>query len=459
MPPGTLKLLALVTILVHSACPGSGPAATDAATDAVRPGDASTELRPGDAPPPGDSGPPPADLARADTTRDGKPPTPDKAPAPACGASCCGQPVDCSATLQACINATPTGGVLELPACRLSLAAQLQVGKPMTIRTAGKAGAPPCPQSGGGCAELFALPGLAQPLGLIVVKAAATLDHLVLDGNRQGRASGPAAAKCTATPMENAYGYNGAYACSDCAFTNSVSRYALCGTGLEVQKGSNITVTGSTFAWNGRHNQKQLWADGLTVHDAPDSTFSSNTFLDNTDVDLIFGGCPRCKIQNNTINHSGDVAGGAFVALMIQKWPSTSGHYADVEVSGNQVDCGPARACGSGIYVGSESWYPETPYGTLSGGASGAIRNNAVVNAMNGLYIAAQGLFIYKNGVLNAHGIQIPNSCKKSLVSVTPYVVSPTAKAIDFNGENVDPTMKIHFSNANWSGCIPNWPF
>jgi hypothetical protein len=387
------------------------------------------------------------------------PPRPDLGGTCPAAAACRDQVVDCSKILQACIDQTPPGGVLELTAGRYHLAStQLQIGKPMTLRTAGSAGKPPCPVSGAGCAELFALPGFGQSLGLLVVKAAAVVDHLVLNGNRQGRGASAAYTQCK--NGNNSYGFNGATSCSHCKFTNSVSKNALCGTGLQVGVGSFITVSNSTFAANGVHNQQNLWADGLTVHDADDSVFTSNTLVDNTDVDFIFGGCRRCKILDNTISHGPDLAAGSFAALMIHKWPTTSGCYVDVEVKGNKVDCGPARTCGSGLYIGSESWYPETPYGTLTvGTTSGVITGNSVVNTMNGLYIAAQGLTIYGNGVLNAHGIAIPNSCHKSMVSVTPYVVSPTAKSIHFMGENVDPVMKVHFSNADWSGCIPNWPF
>src|SRR5690606_25695805 len=136
---------------------------------------------------------------------------------------------------------------------------------------------------------------------------------------------------------------------------------------------------------------QDLWSDGLTVLDAADSHFLRNQFHDNTDIDLIFGGCPRCLIQHNVVTHSADPAGGAFAAIMIQKWPTTSGNYADVDVSNNRVDCGPNRTCGSGLYIGSESWYEGTPYGTKTPGAvSGVIHHNTIVNAQNGVYVAAE---------------------------------------------------------------------
>ena len=48
---------------------------------------------------------------------------------------------------------------------------------------------------------------------------------------------------------------------------------------------------------------------------------------------------------------------------MIHKWSNSSGDYSGTDISGNVVDGGPNRNIGSGIYVASEGWYNETPYG------------------------------------------------------------------------------------------------
>jgi hypothetical protein len=367
-------------------------------------------------------------------------------------------PVDSSAALQTCIDRTPVGVALELEAGRYSLAARLRLDRAIALRTRGRAGTAACSTSADhGCAELFALPSFDQPFGMLLATASVSVEHVVLNGNRQGR--GGTAAHQGCVTGDNTRGFNAMFQCAGCTLAHSVSIYALCGTGFGVgSPGSGVTIVGNSFAYNGVHTQKDLWADGLTVLDASGSTFSGNTFIDNSDIDLIFGGCQGCLIQNNLIVHTGDPAGGAFAALMIQKWPNTSGNYADVLVSGNVIDCGPHRSCGSGLYIGSESWYPETPYGTLVPGAtSGLITQNSIVNAMNALYIAAKGLAIYGNGFNNAHGVAIPSTCGQNLVSATPIVVSPTAASIHFGGENQNQ-MVVHYSNASWAGCIPNFP-
>jgi hypothetical protein len=72
--------------------------------------------------------------------------------------------------------------------------------------------------------------------------------------------------------------------------------------------------------------------------------------------------------------------------------------------------------------------------------------------------VTVDHVVLHGNGFLNAHGMSIPNSCQTNLVSHTPIVVSPTAASCDFGGENVDPTMSVHYSSASWAGCIPNYP-
>ena len=370
-------------------------------------------------------------------------------------------PTDATSVLQMCVDRTPDGMTLVLEAGRYSLAGQLRLDRAIGLGTAGREGTPACTTDAShGCAELFALPALDTRMGMFLATAAVVVDHLVLHGNRQGRAGTHAYQMCS-TLTDNAYGFNATFQCSACTMRDSVSMYALCGTGFLVTAPANaVVLQRNTFAYNGVHTTQNLWSDGLTVHDSESGTYANNTFVDNTDIDLIFGGCKGCAIRENTVQHTSDPAGGAFAAIMIQKWPSTSGCYENVDISGNAVDCGPLRNCGSGLYIGSESWYPETPYGTLTDGqTSGLITGNTVVNAMNALYIAARGLAIYGNGFMNAHGMAIPNSCHANIVSHTPIVVSPTTASCHFNYENVDPTMSVHYSSASWASCVPNYPF
>lgn len=183
-----------------------------------------------------------------------------------------------------------------------------------------------------------------------------------------------------------------------------------------------------------------------------------NEFRNNTDVDLIFGGARNSIIQDNTIVHTADVAGGSFAGLMIHKWSNSSGDYSGAEISGNIVDGGPNRTIGSGIYVASEGWYSQTPYGWTSDDLPRAtIHDNVSRNVQNGMYVAAIGFSIYENRFENAYGTI--RSSRGTLRANAPIVVSPTSSDIDFHGENSHPATRQLFESQSWIGHVPNWPF
>ena len=73
--------------------------------------------------------------------------------------------------------------------------------------------------------------------------------------------------------------------CASCRFTNSVSKNALCGTGLEF-RGNDGTSTNNVFRANGQNSVHNMWSDGLTVHFSDRATVANNIFVDNSDVAL-----------------------------------------------------------------------------------------------------------------------------------------------------------------------------
>lgn len=294
---------------------------------------------------------------------------------------------DASAVLAACVAATPDGAVLELPAGRYAIAARLDLTRPMTITTEARLGTVACGATDAhGCAELIAAPTLVAPYGLLLVSGPSIiLDHLVLNGNLPTRTQ--ALAEChTGDPVRRTAGYNARMiACPDCAFVASTSKLAPCGTGLEVAGvNERIDVSDSDFVRNGLHAVAQGWADGLTVHDVTGGRFVGNRFHDNTDVDLIFGGCRDCAIEKNTVTHSGSYETGAFTAIMIQAFGlTTSGRYDGSVIRDNVVDCGAKAACGYGLYVGSRSWYEASRI------VNGTVEGNVVSNTQGGILIGA----------------------------------------------------------------------
>ena len=77
------------------------------------------------------------------------------------------------------------------------------------------------------------------------------VDHIVLDGNRWERLTGPAGAACAATNGNRAIAYTaGIHNCTGCALSGSVSMHAVCGTGLEFS-GLDFTVNDCFFHLNG----------------------------------------------------------------------------------------------------------------------------------------------------------------------------------------------------------------
>jgi hypothetical protein len=142
---------------------------------------------------------------------------------------------------------------------------------------------------------------------------------------------------------------------------------------------------------------------------------------------------------------------------MIHKWPTRTADYSGTEISFNIIDGGPNRNVGSGIYVGSEGWYPGTPIGwTADNPVRASIHDNEVRNTKSGMYVAAQGFSIFDNQFFNAHGVSFPSS-HGTLTSTAPIVVSPTTADMDFHGADQDAATRGMFQYQSWIGCIPNW--
>lgn len=82
---------------------------------------------------------------------------------------------------------------------------------------------------------------------------------------------------------------------------------ALCGTALEVV-GTDFEIAFVLSAYNGREVGEwpyapYQWADGMTVVYCNRGQIHDNTFIDNTDFDLLFGGGPNCSVHHNDIYH------------------------------------------------------------------------------------------------------------------------------------------------------------
>jgi hypothetical protein len=181
---------------------------------------------------------------------------------------------------------------------------------------------------------------------------AVVIDHIILDGNRDTRLASAAAAQCASG--NNGSGFNASTpACTGCSFLRSGSVRALCGTGFE-WRGDQATVDGSVFSGNGDHATKNMWSDGLTIHQSDGAVIKNSRFIDNSDVGFIIGGGQNATIQNNYV---AQVHQSSFAGLMLDNFNGgTSGNFTGTTVSDNVVACAGLR-CDFAIELGPHPWY------------------------------------------------------------------------------------------------------
>jgi hypothetical protein len=88
--------------------------------------------------------------------------------------------------------------------------------------------------------------------------------------------------------------------------SNIESDTAPCGTSMNVAA-SNFEIHNSWFANNGypgiQGGGGGPYADGLTVWMCDHGYIHDNNFRDNTDIDVVIGGGPGCRVEYNTIQH------------------------------------------------------------------------------------------------------------------------------------------------------------
>lgn len=325
-----------------------------------------------------------------------------RAPAPALPTSaeiCAGVTVDltgatdAAAGLQQCVDATASGGSLEIPAGVYRMNGQLSITKPFTLRTQGTAGAPGCLGLTTRCAILRAAPELYAVSGILRVAStsAVTVDHIVLDGNREARLGTTAADDCITFANNRATAFNAQFiACSGCAFTNGGSVNALCGTALGWD-GDSATISGNTIRDNGDHANRVC--DGITVGSSTSSTVANNLVVDATDIGIILGNATNGSVTGNTVIQQSRVG---FAGLMIDNFnASTAGNFDGFTMSGNVVDCN--LLCDFGIQVGPHPWYLSAH---ISGGT---ITGNTIRNAAIGINVDGAGspnaVHVYANGI------------------------------------------------------------
>lgn len=372
---------------------------------------------------------------------------------------------DASKDIKDCINLASSGGTVALPAGVYMVNSQVRNlahrSDTFTITTLGKKPTdPPCNYGAThDCAEIrasanFNADGKSDYGVVAFLGTNITLDHIVVNGNKTARVNSNAWKRCNqanTSAGDTAAGYNITVDVSGFKFTNSVSKNGLCASGLGLT-GKNILVQRSAIVYNGTHNVNMMWSDGITSGDNNDNLQVLNsTFIDNTDVQLIVGPSKNTIIQNNTISHSNDPAGGSFGALAIYDWPVVTTNnptYAGSIISNNTINCGTSRNCGVGLLIGADPWAKVRPL-HVSGAT---ITNNIVVDGQAGISVDDATQNVIKNNTstwTDPTRTTLKANC--GVRQSGTYIVGNDSSGNDFGGQV--------YKNINLDNCIANWPF
>lgn len=334
-------------------------------------------------------------------------------------------PRDASVALLGCIAKTPPGGRLALAPGTYTLRKQLRIIKPVILTTSGVAdSAAACDRIGlARCATLITnLEGFPNP-NIMPIEIAADrvgMIHLVIQGSGD-----PKLRNDCSQPDRRPLGGGMRVLGSRFTLRKSVLRNFTCYTAMEVLARANaLTIEDNLIGPNGDHRPGDVWSDGITIHDGEGAVVRRNRFVDNTDVQLILGGCRRCRIENNQFRHTGAFARASFAELMLQAFPSTTGDYTGTVIAANDINCGIARLCGYGIMIGANPWKEgENPHypGAMFGGT---ISNNRVSNAMIGINIdSPTGPVRLNDNRVNTSGGRFKSDCGEKMwpsVNIAP---------------------------------------
>lgn len=293
--------------------------------------------------------------------------------------------VDSSKSLIECIHQTKPGGIINIPPGHYKIMNKIHIDRSVFIQSMYFDGKPACsPRLEANCAvlEVGSLPASSSFLGGMPIEIEennVSLHSLIIEGggNRSKDWEKRICLDESIRPLAGGIRVKG----NNFHMTNVVLRNFSCYTALEVTAGvKGLSVKDSLIGPNGQHDIRMMWADGITVHDAADAVIQNNAFLDNTDVQLIFGGCTGCIVSKNQFRHSSSFRHASFAELMIHAWSGTSGNFSGSLISQNDIDCGQSKRCGYGIMVGGEPWYPAKTFG-------GTVSANKVSNAQLGINV------------------------------------------------------------------------
>ena len=356
-------------------------------------------------------------------------------------------PAKAGATLQDCLDSLAPGATLALPPSRFVLTRPLVLRQRVTLTTAGQVDGLHCADDGLHCATLvlrLVAPGGPTQRAITIAGSGSRIDHLVVEGAKADSARDDSGA-CNG-PGRPSMGGIGVTA-RLVSITDSVVRDVACYSAVMVDAGADgFRFQDNTVLSNGTHDRPAMWADGLTVIDGANDVIRNNLFRDNTDVQLVLGGCLRCTVADNRLEETAAPGAGAFAGLLMHGWPHTSGDYDGTAVTGNVIDCGPDHACGFGLGIGGRAWYPSPTSG-------GLVANNSITRAGIGINVdEATGPVTLRGNQVTMSGGTVTSHC--GAWEVGPVNIAAASRPF------VDPTAGVAMSAADvtsrsFAGCLP----
>lgn len=293
------------------------------------------------------------------------------------------KPADASPAIAACLSQLPPYATLSIAPGKYHLGTPLKVNRPITIETLAPSPTD-CRQGNANHCAVFIVGQMAMQssngvMPVEIVASHVTLRSIAIIGD-DGRSADWERKVCLndrMRPLGGGIRVRG----TEFHLENALIRNFSCYTAIEVVATAlHPSIINSTIGPNGKHDSPQMWADGVTIHDSNSAKIERNLFLDNTDVQLILGGCRDCIIVDNVFRHSTSFSHASFAELMLHSWPNTSGSFSSSVISGNDINCGPLRRCGYGIMIGGEPWYPARTSG-------GIVSDNNIASAVVALNV------------------------------------------------------------------------
>jgi len=349
---------------------------------------------------------------------------------------------DASQILQGCIDNANPMTILEISPGRYMIKNQIEITKPIIIRTQDKDSTmAKCDVANHDCAEFIAGHDFYIQYGLFEIKPTnnVQIDHIVINGNKEERWH--IASVCDQNGTNLAF-----HNIDDLKITGCVFKNSLCGAGLYA-KADFSQFLSNTIAFNGIHGRAGFWADGFTFGEGKRNAFLNNEFIDNTDIDFVLGGCSDCQITGNTIKHSAELHSGSFGALILHAWPHTSGNFSNTDVSLNTIDCG--LQCGYGLSLGSDAWFDTIAFGAH-------VHDNTIQNAQHGFIINdAKDMNIHDNIVEGTVGEMIVRCDGPEVKDMTTFDYSIGTGSSGVTASNPDLS---EYQTYDWPyHCYPNW--